>query len=319
MSIPRYEIRSKLGSGYMGEVYHAFDAENNRDVALKFLPARFTSEEDIARFRQESLILFRLDHPNVVRIYAFEEKVPNSHFADTIFQSSQEYVYFIVDEFIPGLNLRQYMAANKISPKDAVRIAIEIAKALSHAHAKGVIHRDIKPDNIMVTSEGDVRVLDFGMAKFMGWFLEQQLALPMSQRVPVVITGPDEVLGTASYMSPEQWGQVQRDRQSAIDERTDVWSLGVVLYELLTGINPFVARTTEEVRMLVALVHPPPLSEHMGRGSRRFQRIVSRALKKDRGDRYQAIEQMLHEMDNLLRRVERRWFPWQRINRVNHR
>jgi len=288
----------------MGEVYHALDTQQNHEVALKFLPAKFTSQTDIARFRQESIVLSKLNHPNIVRLYGFEENVESSNFSGTDYEPQQDRAYFIVDEFVPGLNLREYLSANRLSPREALAIAIEIAKAVDHAHTIGVIHRDIKPDNIMITPTGDIKVLDFGMAKIMDWAIALQLTTSEAHSVSLVITGPDEALGTASYMSPEQWGQGQRDGRSEIDERTDVWSLGVVLYEMLTRINPFVAHTKDGIMLLIGMAKPAPLSDHLGRGSFGLQRIISKSLKKDRGDRFQTIEEMLEAMQSLDLQIE---------------
>jgi serine/threonine protein kinase len=290
----------------MGEVYHALDTEHNREVALKFLPSRFTSQGDIARFKQESIALSKLNHPNIVRVYGFEENVDASSFTGTDYEPQQDRVHFIVDEFIPGLNLRRYLVDNRFSPLEALSIAIEIARAIMHAHTMGIIHRDIKPDNIMITPQGNIKILDFGMAKIMDWAIPLQLTASEAQDVSLVITGPNEALGTASYMSPEQWGQRQRDGRSDIDERTDVWSLGVVLYELLTKINPFVAHTKDGIMLLVGVGKPAPLSDHLGRGCRSLQGIVSKALRKDRADRYQTIELMLKEMERVKEQLEGR-------------
>lgn len=300
----RYKIERKLGEGYMGEVYLAKDTKYNRQVALKFLPARFTSDDDIQRFRQESFINFSLNHPNIVHIYDFEENVDAECFAGSGYQPQQERVYFIVDEFIEGKNLREYLSGKQLSPSEALRIAIEIAKALKQAHSKGIIHRDVKPDNVMITADGNVKVLDFGMAKLMDWFVIQQLSQSGIQHMPTVVTGDGEVLGTAVYMSPEQWGQIPRDGGTKLDERTDIWSLGVVLYEMLTGTNPFLAHTKDGVKLLIATYRPPPLGDHLGKVPRDLQKLVSRALGRDRGDRYRNIEEMLASMERLKYQVE---------------
>jgi len=289
----------------MGEVHLAWDTKYGREVALKFLPAAFTKESDIERFRQESFVLFKLNHPNIVQIYEFEENVDPNTLAGSGYEPNQERVYFIVDEFIPGENLREHMNDKPLGASQALSVASDIAKALKQAHSRGIVHRDIKPDNIMITPDGSAKILDFGLAKLMDWFITEQLNSTNPQQVPTVLTEENGALGTAAYMSPEHWGVIPRDGGKEVDERTDIWSLGIVLFEMLTNKRPFEANTKADLRMLITLSSPNPLSDHLRRGSRRLQRIISKALEKDRQDRYQTIDEMLTDLEKLKHQLDR--------------
>jgi serine/threonine protein kinase/Flp pilus assembly protein TadD len=300
----RYVIKNSLGRGYMGEVYRAWDTKNNRYVALKFLPAKFTSKDDIQRFEQEGFIILKLHHPNIVESYEIDEAAPECFIGAEYNPGELKSVHFIVTEFIEGKNLREYMDEKELTVGEALTIAIESAKALKEAHTMGIVHRDIKPDNIMIRLDGNIKVLDFGMAKITDWFITQQLKNSEPQQIPNIKTDRDEALGTAQYMSPEQWGRLPRDNSEDIDERTDVWSLGVVLYEMLTKRNPFLGDNKKQSRFLVSMWGPPPLANYSKKVPRGLQEIVTKALSKDRGDRYQTIEEMLHSMERLKRQLE---------------
>lgn len=209
----RYEIRVPLGAGGMGEVYTAQDVRLERTVALKILPAEVSQDQQrMRRFEQEARAASALNHPNVAHIYEIENE--NGY-------------HFIAMEYIEGETLRQRMTASSMRLHEMLDIAQQVAAALSAAHAAGIIHRDIKPENIMVRRDGYVKVLDFGLAKL----TEQHNVMDTEAPTKALVnTGPGMVMGTARYMSPEQ----ARGRE--VDVRTDIWSLGVVLYECVAGI-----------------------------------------------------------------------------------
>src|SRR5437870_3480993 len=206
--IGRYEIRSLLGVGGMGEVYLAQDTQLRRPVALKLLPPEFTRDEErLRRFKQEAFAASALNHPNILTIYEI---------------GSEDDIDFIATEFIDGVSLRDFMAKQEMTIAQLLDIGSQIASALAAAHAAGIIHRDIKPENVMVRRDGYVKVLDFGLAKlteYQGLHSNSEAAT-----VQVVKTEPGKVMGTANYMSPEQ------ARGLEVNEQTDIWSLGVLLY-----------------------------------------------------------------------------------------
>ena len=211
-TINHYQIVREIGSGGMGEVYLAQDTRLGRHVALKLLPTLFTKDEDrLRRFEQEARAASALNHPNVCVIYEVGETADDRH--------------YIAMEYIDGVTLNQHMTSTRMTLTEVLDITIQVASALTAAHAVGIVHRDIKPENIMVRSDGYLKVLDFGLAKLM----EQQatdLAAVAGARVK---TDTGMVMGTSRYMSPEQV------RGLAVDARTDIWSLGVVIYEMVTG------------------------------------------------------------------------------------
>src|SRR2546421_12806599 len=210
----RYEIRSLLGEGGMGEVYLAEDTTLRRLVAVKLLPAEFTADQDrLQRFEREAFAASSLNHPNILTIH--EIGAENGH-------------HFIATEFIDGESLRQYMKDKRLELHEVLEIGVQVALALSAAHAAGIVHRDIKPENIMVRRDGIVKGLDFGLAKL----VEQEQKTAPGTAAPTRAlhhTAPGMVMGTVSYMSPEQ------ARGKETDARSDIWSLGVVLYEMVAG------------------------------------------------------------------------------------
>src|SRR6267143_2111012 len=213
----RYEIRSLLGVGGMGEVYLAQDTQLRRPVALKLLPPEFTlNEERLSRFKQEAFAASALNHPNILTIYEI---------------GSEDDVYFIATEFIDGVSLRERMAKEGLTIEQVLDFGGQIASALAAAHAAGIVHRDIKPENVMVRRDGYVKVLDFGLAKLTEH--QGRHSDPDAATMQMVRTDPGKVMGTANYMSPEQ------ARGLEVDARTDIWSLGVMLYELSAGRVPF--------------------------------------------------------------------------------
>src|SRR5258706_12025630 len=219
----RYEIRSKIGEGGMGKVYLAQDTKLDRKVALKILPADVAANQDrMHRFVQEAKAASALNHPNILTIYEIEQI---------------DSVNFIANEFIDGETLREQLRSAPMKLGEVLDVTAQIASALSAAHAANIVHRDIKPENIMVRRDGIVKILDFGLAK-----LAAGESTTVDTQAPTRFhTGPGTVVGTAFYMSPEQ------ARGMPIDARTDIFSLGIVLYEMVTGCLPFEGSTASEV------------------------------------------------------------------------
>ncbi|MBD0373150.1 MAG: protein kinase [Pyrinomonadaceae bacterium] len=277
----RYEIRSLLGTGGMGEVYLAQDTQLDRVVALKILPLDLARDQlRMRRFIQEAKSASALNHPNIITIYEVGE-VEDTH--------------FIATEFVDGETLRQRIGQEKIGPDETLEIAIQVASALASAHDAGIIHRDIKPDNIMLRRDGYVKVLDFGLAKLTEKSNERLASEP--EAMTLVNTEPGLVVGTVSYMSPEQ------ARGLIVDTRSDIWSLGVVLYQMLTGHEPFEAATPTDQIVSIIERQPPPLSFYTENVPAEIERIILRALAKDRGDRYQTIVEMLNDMRQARNRL----------------
>src|SRR5215213_3397984 len=270
----RYEIRSPLGAGGMGEVYLAEDTHLSRSVALKLLPPQFTDDEDrLRRFKQEARATSALNHPNIITIFEIGE-ANGAHFMAT--------------EFIDGANLRQYMARKALPGNEALDIALQVASALDAAHTAGIVHRDIKPENIMVRPDGYIKVLDFGLAKL----TERGESETDTQ------TEPGMVIGTVIYMSPEQ------ARGLPVDARTDIFSTGVVLYEMITGHVPFGGDTPSDVIVSILDREPQPLWRYLPTASPEIQRVISRALAKDRDARYPSVKEMAADLRRLKQRAE---------------
>ena len=280
--LDRYEIISPLGAGGMGEVYLALDTRLDRRVALKLLPAEYTQDADrVRRFIQEAKAASALNHPNIITIHEIGE-IGETHFIST--------------EFIDGQTLRQEMAHARIEMKHALEVAIQVATALSAAHAVGIVHRDIKPENIMVRKDGIVKVLDFGLAK-----LTERKAVVADTEAPTSAgakTDPGVVMGTLAYMSPEQARGVE------VDARTDIFSLGAVIYEMLTGRTPFQGATTSDVLAAILKTEPVLLSHYVPGVRRELERLVSKALRKDREERYQVIKDLLIDLKDLKQDME---------------
>ncbi len=278
-TINHYRVTSPLGAGGMGEVYLAEDTRLKRRVALKFLPALFTQDKGhLRRFEQEARAVAALSHPNVCTIHEVVETGEGRH--------------CIVMEYVEGVTLRGRIAEGPMKVGEALDAAVQVASALSAAQAAGIVHRDIKPENIMLRRDGYVKVLDFGLAK-----LTEKKSEPFDSedktRVLELKTSPGMVMGTVAYMSPEQ------ARGLPVDARTDVWSLGVVLYEMVAGQQPFDGATPTDVIISIAGLEPEPLARCAPEIPIHLERIVKKALKKDREERYQTAEDMLVDLKGL--------------------
>ena len=278
----RYEIRSKIAEGGMGEVYLALDTELNRTVAVKILhQAVVANDQRMRRFIQEAQAASALNHPHILTIHEIGS-AGNSK--------------FIATEFIDGDTLRKRINSGSQKLNEILEIAVQTAGALGAAHAAGIIHRDIKPENIMVRRDGYVKVLDFGLAKLSepSVFASDAEALTKA----MVNTREGTIMGTANYMSPEQ------ARGIDVDARTDLWSLGVVLYEMITGTGPFVGETATDSISLILQKEPVPLTSYIKGVPAELERIVSKSLTKDREERYQTAKDLLIDLRNLKRKLE---------------
>ena len=277
----RYEIRSKIGAGGMGDVYLAHDTELDRTVAVKILPDDVAGDEQrLQRFTQEARAVSALNHPHILTIYEI---------------GSSENIRFIATEFIEGETLRRRIRAG-LNLIDILDIAIQVGSALAAAHAAGIIHRDIKPANIMVRRDGYIKLLDFGVAKLI--VSSSSASDAEAETLAMINTSAGAVIGTAKYMSPEQAKGI------AVDLRTDLWSLGAVIYEMITGSKPFVGDTPTETISLILQREPPPLESYVEQAPAELQRIVSKALTKKREDRYQTAEELVTDLRNLKRKLE---------------
>ena len=280
-TLGRYRIISKIGAGGMGEVYRAQDTELGRPVALKFLPADVDAHQSrVKRFIQEAKAASALNHPNILTVYEI---------------GRAEDTTFIATEFVDGITLRDriYQGLRLVEVLD---IAIQIASALVAAHAAGIVHRDIKPENVMVRTDGIVKVLDFGLAKLTD--KQDSLTGPEATTIALVNTEPGAVLGTAAYMSPEQ--AVGRE----VDSRSDIWSLGVVLYEMLTLRVPFEGPSKSHTIVAIIDREPPPISQFVPDIPESLEWIVAEALAKDRDERCQTAKEMLGKLKRLKQRIE---------------
>jgi non-specific serine/threonine protein kinase len=278
----RYEIRSQIGAGSMGEVYLAHDSRLRRPVALKLLPEAFTRDEGrLHRFEQEALAASSLNHPNIVTIH------------DVGVEGG---VSYITTEFIDGASLRQRIAGGPLELKETLEIANQIVSALVAAHEAGIVHRDIKPENIMVRRDRVVKVLDFGLAKL----AERKATMSGTEGLskPFIHTDPGVVMGTVYYMSPEQ------ACAQAVDGRADIWSLGVILYEMLTRWLPFTGESATEVLAAVLHNEPAPVAHYAPQVPEELGRIISTTLIKDRNGRYQTSKDMQADLQRLSKRLD---------------
>ena len=281
-SLGHYRIESLIGVGGMGEVYLARDERLGRKAALKLLPAQPNEDEaQLRRFKNEARTASALNHPNILTVYEI---------------GAEGNVQFIATEFIEGVTLRDALAAGRMSAHSAVEIAVQVASALAAAHDAGVVHRDIKPENIMLRPDGYVKVLDFGIAKL----TEQRRASGEAQieTTALLQTRPGVVLGTAHYMSPEQ------ARGQKVDARSDIWSLGVVLYEMVAGSPPFRGETPSDCIAAILTAEPAPVSGISPDVPARLESILQKALRKNTDERYQTIKEMLAELRILKAKLE---------------
>ena len=267
-TISHYKVLEKIGEGGMGVVYRATDTKLNRDVALKILPEQFASDSQrMGRFQREAEVLASLDHPNIGQIYGIEEAGQTKA---------------LVLQLIEGPTLADKIAQGPIPVEDALKIALQMAEGLEAAHEKGVIHRDLKPANIKITPEGQVKILDFGLAKALEGETPPDSNLSQSPTLTAAATQAGVILGTAAYMSPEQ------ARGEATDRRADVWAFGCVLFEMLTGRQTWGGRTVTDV--IAALVAREPEWNSLPPNLHpRLRLLLERSLEKETKDRYQGI------------------------------
>ena len=280
--IGHYRIEALIGVGGMGEVYLARDERLGRKAALKLLPDRLTTDEtQVSRFKNEARTASALNHPNILTVYEI---------------GTDGNVQFIATEFIEGVTLRATLQDAGINTHRALEIAVQVASALAAAHDAGVVHRDIKPENIMLRPDGYVKVLDFGIAKL----TEQRRASDEQpgETTALLQTRPGLVLGTVDYMSPEQ------ARGQKVDARSDIWSVGVVLYEIVTGNPPFRGETPSDCIAGILTTEPAPLSSISPDVPPKLESILEKALRKNADERYQTIKEMLAELRILKAKLE---------------
>jgi serine/threonine protein kinase/Flp pilus assembly protein TadD len=280
--IGHYKISEQIGTGGMGEVYLATDMTAGRKAALKLLPVRFTGDaERLTRFQQEARAVVGLNHPNILTVYEIGE---------------DHSTHYIASELIEGETLRQRLMRGRMELSEAVDVAIQVASALAAAHDTGIVHRDIKPENIMLRPDGYVKVLDFGIAKL----AEQEVpvTIPTDEAPLLIETNLGSILGTVRYMSPEQaYG-------APVDKGTDIWSLGVVLYEMVTGHAPFTGDTPGEVMSSILEMEPAPLTTYVAHTPAKLQQVISKTLRKDREERYRSAHELLVALKDLRHKLE---------------
>lgn len=268
----------------MGEVYLAHDPELERDVALKILAGDVAADQQrMQRFIQEAKTASALNHPNIITIYEVGQA---------------EERRFIATEYIKGETLRQRLLREPLSLRECFEVAVQVAAALSAAHDAKVVHRDIKPDNIMLRPDGLLKVLDFGLAKLTERVTPPPATDPDAATRLQINTAPGLVMGTVNYMSPEQ------ARGKEVDGRTDIWSFGVVLYEMLTGQRPFSGETSSDVIAAILTSEPVPLNTYTTEAPAELQRIVRKALRKECDQRYQTVKDLLIDLKNLQRDLD---------------
>jgi serine/threonine protein kinase/Tol biopolymer transport system component len=273
----RYEIRSKIGEGGMGEVYVARDSQLGRDVAVKVLPSTYSYDaERLRRFEQEACAASALNHPNILAIY------------DVGTHNGWSYV---VSELLEGQTLRQRISGTALPQRKAIDYALQVADGLAAAHKKGIVHRDLKPDNLFITNDGNVKILDFGLAKLTGVGDTElsQTSIPTRR----VDTDPGKVMGTAGYMSPEQV------KGRAVDHRADIFSFGAILYEMLSGRRAFHGESAAETMSAILKEDPPDLSETNQSVSPALQRLVNHCLEKNPEERFHSANDLAFALDAL--------------------
>ncbi len=281
-SLGHYRITAAIGAGGMGEVYRATDTKLGREVAIKMLPAAVAQDaERLARFEREARSLATLNHPNIVTIYSVEEAGDSR---------------FLVMELVEGQGLDALIAAGGLPLPQFFEIGVPLADALSAAHGRGIVHRDLKPGNVMVTPEGRVKVLDFGLAKLEAADSDSDLtSTPTESRAN--LTSEGQVFGTVAYMSPEQ------TRGGKVDARSDVFSLGVVLYQMVTGERPFQGASAVDMISSILRDTPPSVTDRRGDLPPHLARILRRCLEKDPRDRYQTSRDVYNELRDLRNEI----------------
>ena len=282
-TLSHYRIVSKIGAGGMGEVYLAQDtSELGRTVALKILPAEVAKDKDrLQRFTLEARTVSNLNHPNILTVHEFGQT---------------ESASFIATEYVDGVTLREHLSSRRLKLIDVLDVAIQVVAALNAAHEAGVTHRDLKPENVMVRKDHIVKVLDFGLAK-----LSEPPAVASSEDAAtkvLVRTEPGLVMGTVSYMSPEQ------SVGTGVDQRTDIWSAGVVLYEMLAGCVPFPGKDIHRQIIAIQEAEPLPLAQQVEGVPERLEEIVAKCLAKDKNERYQTAKDLLIDLRNLRRKLD---------------
>ncbi|MGI8469918.1 MAG: protein kinase domain-containing protein [Pyrinomonadaceae bacterium] len=275
-----YEIIKQIGAGGMGEVYLAKDEKLDRLVAVKILNEKFAQHEsNLQRFTREAKAASALNHPNILVIHEIGE-CENTH--------------FIVSEYVEGVTLREIIQKSPMKISEVLDISIQTANALTVAHTARIVHRDIKPENIMVRSDGYVKILDFGLAK-----LVAQKAIGLEEStIQQNETAQGMIMGTVNYMSPEQ------AKGERIDERTDIFSLGAVIYEMVAGRTPFAANSMSETFANLINAEPSPLDSFAPQVPAELQRIISQTLRKDKSARYQSVKDLLADLKSLEKRLE---------------
>jgi serine/threonine protein kinase/formylglycine-generating enzyme required for sulfatase activity len=273
--ISHYRIISRLGAGGMGEVYLAEDTKLNRRVAIKILPPDTTaSEQANQRLVREARAAANLDHPNICAIHEVGEEDGRS---------------FICMQYIEGETLEVRMKRKPLDLSESLSIATQVADALAEAHVRGTVHRDIKPANIMITARGAVKVMDFGLAKL----IQSSEALRSEAETEAFLSTPGAIIGTLPYMSPEQV------RGEALDGRSDIFSFGVVLYEMLSGQQPFASQSSAATASAILTHEPPPLARYLRDAPTELERIVSKSLRKNLDERYQTAKDLLIDLERL--------------------
>src|SRR5262245_49921656 len=272
----RYEIRSAIGAGGMGEVYSARDAQLGRDVALKVLPASYSVDADrLHRFEQEACAASALNHPNILSIYDV---------------GKHDGTPYVVSELLEGETLRRRIHGTPLASRRVIDYALQIAHGLAAAHEKGIVHRDLKPDNIFITNDGRVKILDFGLAKLVQ--VDRDL---LQTDIPTrrANTDPGIVLGTVGYMSPEQV------KGRSVDQRSDIFSFGAILYEMLSGRRAFHCESSAETMSAILKEDPPELSDTNKTVSPALARLVNHCLEKNPEARFHSASDLAFALESL--------------------